>query len=287
MGSLKADRLMTAYILLFPALAVVGILFGGGLVLALFQSLGLLTFIGTPQFTLDAYQRVLNDPEFFRSLGLSLYIAVTATVLATVCSVGLALLLRSSGRWASFVCQVTLPIPHLVGITGILMLLSPSGLIARVCLALGWIQSDQGFPLLVNDRANIGVLFHFLWKEIPFITLILLAGLRAIGPEYEVQARVLGASPWQSFWYVTLPLLKQGILSASLIVFGFIFGSFEVPLLLGSTYPRTLPVQVYQAFTAIDLDRRVEAIALGLILALISTAIVSAYLWVARRWGNS
>ncbi len=263
-----------AYLLLAPALIVVGVIFGGGLLLALFQSLGLVGLVGSGQFTLQAYRSVLSDPDFFRSLGVSLYIAMTATGLGVIGSIGLALLLRGAGRWASFACQLTLPIPHLVGVAGILMLLSPSGLMARLLYGLGWIESDQEFPLLVNDPWNLGVLIHFLWKEIPFVTLILLAVLRGIGPRYEMQARVLGANAWQCFWHITLPLLKPGILSASVIVFGFTFGSFEVPFLLGPTYPRTMPVQIYRLFTDIDLTSRGEAMALGIILALISGGII-------------
>ncbi|NJN86308.1 MAG: ABC transporter permease subunit [Leptolyngbyaceae cyanobacterium SL_7_1] len=180
---------------------------------------------------------------------------------------------------ASFACQITLPIPHLVGVAGMLLLLSPSGFLARLAAAAGWIQSDQDFPLLVNDGLNLGVMLHFLWKEIPFITLILLAVLRGINPAYEIQARALGATPWQCFWHVTLPMLKAGIFSASLIVFGFIFASFEVPFLLGSTRPRALPVLVYRAFTDTDLARRPEAIALGLLLSVISIALIGLYLY--------
>jgi putative spermidine/putrescine transport system permease protein len=272
-----------AYLLLLPALSVISLLFGGGLVLAFLQSIGLLGLLGAGQIDLSAYQSALTDAEFWSSLGLSLYIAIAATSLSTVLSLGLALLLRSAGQWASFACQITLPIPHLVGVTGILFLLAPSGLISRSLYALGWITSDQAFPLLVNDQTNLGVLIHFLWKEVPFMTLILLAVLRGIGPEYEMQARGLGASPWQSFWHVTLPLLKPGIVSASLIVFGFIFGSFEVPFLLGSTFPRTLPILIYRAFTDVDLNQRTEAIALGLLLSLISLIIISLYLWLNNR----
>ncbi|NJO52313.1 MAG: ABC transporter permease subunit [Leptolyngbyaceae cyanobacterium RM2_2_4] len=201
-------------------------------------------------------------------------------------SIGLALLLRTAGRWASFACQITLPIPHLVGIVGVLLLLSPSGFIARSLYALGWVQSDQDFPLLVNDTANIGVLLHFLWKEVPFITLILLAVLRSINPAYEMQAQILGATPWQRFWNVTLPMMRTGILSSSLIVFGYIFASFEVPFLLGSTRPRTLPVLVYRAFTDSDITRRAEAIALGIILSVLSLLMIVAYSWLVSRGGQ-
>jgi len=268
------------YLLLLPALSIIGILFGGGLILALLQSLGFFTLLGPGELSLEAYQAAFSNSEFWRSLLQSFYIAIVATGLSTVLSVILALLLRSAGRWTTLACQITLPIPHLVGVAGMLLLLAPSGLIARIFLTLGWIQSDQDFPLLVNDGASIGVLIHFLWKEIPFITLILLAVLRGINPAYEQQARALGASPWQCFWNVTLPLLKPGILSASLIVFGFIFSSFEVPFLLGAIQSRTLPVYVYRAFTDTDLARRPEAIALGLTLSAISIAVISLYLWI-------
>jgi putative spermidine/putrescine transport system permease protein len=268
-----------AYLLLLPAVAVIGLLFGGGLVLAVLQSLGVIGLLGDGRPTLAAYRAALTNPEFLRALGLSLYLAVVATGLSTVLSVGLALLLRRAGRWASFAAQITLPIPHLVGVVGVLLLLSPSGLLSRLLFNWGWIQSDQDFPLLVNDQANLGVLLLFLWKEIPFITLILLAVLRALNPNYETQARLLGANSWQCFWHVTLPLLRPGILSASLLVFGFIFSAFEVPFLLGSTRPRTLPVLVYRAFTDTDLSRRPEAIALGLILSLLSLILIGVYLW--------
>jgi len=268
-----------AYLLLLPAVSVIALLFGGGLILAFLQSVGLLGLTSAGAFSLEAYRLAFSSGDFWQSLGLSLYIALTATALSTVCSLGLALLLQRAGRWASFAVQLTLPIPHLVGVAGILLLLSPSGLLSRLLFALGWISSDQDFPLLVNDSANLGVMIHFLWKEIPFMTLILLAVLRGIRPEYGIQARALGASPWQCFWHVTLPLLRPGILSASLIVFGFIFGSFEVPFLLGSTSPKTLPILVYEAFTDVDLAQRAVAVALGLILSFISMSLIALYLW--------
>jgi putative spermidine/putrescine transport system permease protein len=275
-----------AYLLMLPAVGVVGLVFGGGLALALLQSIGAIALLGERQISLAAYQAALTNPELLRSLSLSLYIAVVATGLSTVLSIGLALLLRTAGRWASFACQITLPIPHLVGIVGVLLLLSPSGFVSRSLYALGWIQSDQDFPLLVNDAANIGVLLHFLWKEVPFITLILLAVLRSINPAYEMQAQILGATPWQRFWNVTLPMMRTGILSSSLIVFGYIFASFEVPFLLGSTRPRTLPVLVYRAFTDSDVTRRAEAIALGIILSALSLSMIVAYSWLVSRDGQ-
>lgn len=168
-----------------------------------------------------------------------------------------------------------MPIPHLVGVAGMLLLLGPSGWLARLAFQLGWIASDQDFPLWVNDRGYVGVLLYWLWKEIPFAALVALTLLRGMGSELEQQARLLGASAAQTFWYVTLPLLRPGLLATGILIFGFVFSAFEVPLLLGPTYPRTLPVLIYQRFTHINLEQRQQAVALGIILLAVSAAVVS------------
>lgn len=269
---MKAARLQP-YLMVTPVVLLIGILFGGGLALALLQSLGVIGLNGSA-LTGAAYIRVLQDPDFLRSVQVSGYLAGVGTGLSLILGLGLALLLRSAGRWARFACQLTLPIPHLVGVAGILLLLAPSGLLSRLAFALQLTGSDQDFPLLVNDPGYLGVLAHFLWKEVPFAALILLAVLRSVGSEYERQARSLGATAMQSFWFVTLPLIRPGLLSAGVLIFGFIFGSFEVPLLLGPTYPRALPVQVYHLFTSTDLIRRRDAMALGILMAMISLTLL-------------
>ncbi|MBE9064541.1 hypothetical protein IQ256_26670 [cf. Phormidesmis sp. LEGE 11477] len=66
-------------------------------------------------------------------------------------------------------------------------------------------------------------------------------------------------------------------------MFGYVFGSFEVPFLLGATAPKTLPVLVYQAFTNADLTQRSVAIALGLILSFVSIGLIALYLWLGSN----
>lgn len=259
---------------LLPALGLVGLLYGGGLLLALAQSVGLYG-LGERGFTLQGYGELLRDAEVGGSLLLSLRIALLATGLALLLGLGLALLLRGLGGWAIWLGQLTLPIPHLVGVAGMLLLLGPSGWLARLAFQLGWIASDQDFPLWVNDRGYVGVLLYWLWKEIPFAALVALTLLRGMGSELEQQARLLGASAAQTFWYVTLPLLRPGLLATGILIFGFVFSAFEVPLLLGPTYPRTLPVLIYQRFTHINLEQRQQAVALGIILLAVSAAVVS------------
>jgi putative spermidine/putrescine transport system permease protein len=96
----------------------------------------------------------------------------------------------------------------------------------------------------------------------------------------------LGANSWQRFRYVTLPFLTPGILSSSILVFAFTFGAFEVPLLLGQRFPSVLPVLAYRYHTAVDLNSRIDAMAMSVIIAVIIMAIVFVYMRLARRSGG-
>lgn len=255
-------------LMLAPALVVIGVLFFGGLVLGLVQSI-------TPD--LSAYRAVFADPEFFAALGLSLYVATTATVISAVLAVAAAMVLRRhfAGRGlALFLFQLNLTVPHLVGAIGILYLLSQSGVFARLAFAMGLITQPSDFPALVFDPYAIGIIVQYVWKEVPFITMILLANLQSLGADYEAVARSHGASRVQSLRFVILPMLAPALIRACVIVFVFAFGAYEIPLILGQNYPASLPVLAYRAYSDVDLASRPEALAMGVVIAILSGAIV-------------
>lgn len=261
-------------LMLAPALAVIGLLFFGGLLIAVVQSFGQ---------GLTAYRAVFSNPAFFAALGLSLYIATVATAISAGLAVAAALVLRRhfAGRGvALFLFQLNLTVPHLVGAIGILYLLSQSGVFARLAFATGAIAKPADFPALVFDPYAIGIIVQYVWKEVPFITMILLANLQSLGADYEAVARSHGASRWQALRFVILPMLRPALMRACVIVFVFAFGAYEIPLILGQNYPAALPVLAYRAFTDVDLAARPEALAMGVIIAVISGAIVA--LWGRR-----
>ncbi len=237
-------------LMLTPALAVILLLFIGGVVVGFGQSLDYMPVIGLHHPTLKHYFNILSDRDFWLSLSLTFYIAFTGTFLSTILAVGIAMVLRQTthgARFATFFYQLPLPVPHLVAAAGIVMLVTQSGIVARVFYAFGVLQQPGQFPALVYDRANVSTILVYVWKETPFIGLVVLAVLRGIGREYEEVAQTLGAHAWQRFRYVLLPLVMPGIVSTSVIVFAFLFGSFEIPFLLGQRYPSALPVMAYRA----------------------------------------
>lgn len=268
-------------LLLTPALALIGLLFGGGLALALLQSVGYVAALGQTALTLDAYRQLLGDPVFGRSLLLTLWIAGGSTAVSTLLALIAALTLRRTFRAksvATFLFQANLPIPHLVGAIGILLLFSQSGFLARLSHLLGLIQRPADFPALIFDPYGLGIMLEYIWKSSVFIGIILLAALQAVGDDYEAVAQTLGAGWWQRLVYVTLPQLRPAILSASTLVFAFTFGAFEVPLLLGTRYPSALPVLAYRLYTDTDLNARPEAMAMSVVIAVISGGLIWLYL---------
>ena len=117
----------------------------------------------------------------------------------------------------------------------------------------------------------------------PFIGVIVLASLQALGNDYEAAARSLGTSRWQTFRHVLLPMLLPSLSGASAIVFAFTFGAFEIPALLGANYPAALPVLAYRSFTDVDLAARPEAMAMSVVIALLGGIMIALYLRFSQR----
>ena len=277
-------------LMLTPALAVVLLLFGGGLLLALLQSVGYVPVIGRYDFSLDAYRQVFARQDFYRSLLLTVWIAGASTAVATILAVAAALALRRGfrgKRWVTFIFQLNIPIPHLVGAVGILFLFAQSGFLARLAYLVGFITEPAQFPALIYDRYALGIILEYVWKSTSFIGVIVLANLQAGGDAYEDVARNLGANEWQRFRHVILPLITPGVLAASILVFAFTFGAFEVPLLLGRRFPSALPVLAYRNYTDVDLNARPEAMAMSVIIALVSTGLIFVYMQLTTRYLRS
>lgn len=278
---------MKIALLLAPAVGVIGVLFAGGLGAAFVQSLGYMPAIGMNEWSLDAYRQVLSDEDFLDSLALTLYVSGVSTGLSTVLAVLAALALRrAGGRLSAVVFQLPITIPHLVAAVGIALVVAQTGLGARLAAGLGLIGEPGDFPALLYDEYSVGIILTYVWKEVPFIALVVLASLRGVASELEEVARTLGAGAWQRFWYVVFPVISPSVVAASLLVFAFTFGAFEVPYLLGKSYPTMLPVLAYDEYREIDLAARPGAMAVNVLIAMITGTVAALYLRLARDLGG-
>jgi len=278
------------FLMLLPTLLVLVPLFGGSLLYALFQSLGWQPVIGQTRLNLDAYGAILFGAEyaerFTQAVFFSLRVSVLATVLSAILGVAAALAIRNStfGKKASvFLLQFSLPVPHLVAAAGLLFLLSQSGLLSRAAIFFGLIGKPADFPALVRDRAGIGVILAYIWKEAPFIGLAVLASLQGAGTDFVDSARTLGANALQRFRYITLPVIAPSLTASSILVFTYVFGAYEIPGILGVRNPQSLPVLSYALFVSADLRDRSAAMALAVIMSVLVLALVALYLSLTSR----
>ncbi|MFW5738421.1 MAG: ABC transporter permease [Spirochaetota bacterium] len=262
-----------------PAALIVVLLLGGGVATALVQSVRPLPG-QAGAFTLAHFREVVTAPGFLASLGLTVWVSFASTVLTLVLAVVTALALRRTRRlrgFVTYVYQLPLTLPHMVLAAAGIMLLSQSGLLSRVVTAIGVIDAPAGFPELVNDRAGIGIVAVYVWKQVPFVGLFALAVLQSVGEDYEATARSLGATRFQAVRHVLVPLVAPALVPAGVIVFAFVFGAFEVPLLLGARYPSMLSVLAYRLYTDVDLALRPRSMALSFVIAAIVFGLVGAY----------
>ena len=94
-------------------------------------------------------------------------------------------------------------------------------------------------------RGLHAILLAHIALSLPYVIVIVGARLESFGPELEEAAATLGASPWQVFWRVSLPMLAPGLLAAALFSFGISFDQFVTSYFLSPPGTTTLPVEIY------------------------------------------
>lgn len=165
------------------------------------------------------FQNMFQDPTITQSLAFTAVFTVSSTVLQLIYALGIATLLNRSFRGRTLVRAVNLlpwAMPAIVIATAAQWLFNSQygmidDLIARVAPGLRpiWLASPTG--------ARIAVILVDVWKNAPWASIILLAGLQNIPGELYEAAKVDGASPWRTFRSVVVPLLMPLLLT--LIIF--------------------------------------------------------------------
>lgn len=280
------------YLLLLPAIGTIVLLFFGGLFDGLLKSLGYFPAIGETRFEMTAYMNLFQSTDFWESLFLTSRVAALSSVIAAVLgaaiAVSLFMLNESSKSGASQVWQrlfqLPLTIPHLVGGYIIVLLFMQSGFLSKILASTGLINEITDFPILVNDSFGWGIILTYAWKEAPFVSLMIYPVLSRIHRSWRDVARVYGAGSWSFIREIVLPVMLPAWTIATFIVFVFTFSAFEVPFLLGVTYPSMLPVYSYQLYTSGTLADRPEALAVNIILAVLTILLGLVVYYFSKRW---
>ncbi len=188
-------------------------------------------------------------------LSFTFYEAILSTLLTLAIGLPLAYLFARFDFPAKALLRTLTAIPFMlptvVVAAGFSALLGPRGWLNLALM--GFLHLGQP-PVLFVDTLWAILAAHVFYNTTIVIRLVGNAW-STLDPRLGQAARVLGASPFQTLWQVTLPLLRPAILAASLLVFLFDFTSYGVILLLGGPHFATLEVEIYiQALQMLNLS---------------------------------
>lgn len=277
--------------LILPTVVVLITLFVGGFVFGILQSVGFFSVISDSEqrISFDAYLAAFQNETVRSGIILTFRVAILSTVLSTVIALAISLMISRTKRFQSVLISITqfnIPIPHVVAATGILLTFSQSGIVSRLTNHFGITDGSSDFPIITNDPFGYGIIMSYLWKEVPFLCVLILSALRGPVTNLDETAKTLGASYGFRLRKVILPYIFPSILSGTIIVFAFSFGSYEVPYLLGEPYPSTVSVVAYQLYTNRDLANRPTAMALATITSVVIGLLVYAYMKLTQQEGR-
>jgi len=273
--SLEAREARQPWILLSPALTAVGLLLFVPLVFIVVYSFWLRTATGADQvgFYLDNWSEALTDP-FYRDILLNtLKIAAITTLICALMGYPAAYFIaRSKGNKAILLLLLMLPfwISYIIRTMSWINILGVSGALNSALLATGIIA--EPLQLLYNEATVILGLVHFL---LPFMVLNVYVSLEGIDTTLEDAASSLGATRWQGFLEVTLPLSLPGLAAGGLLCFVLGAGTYITPLVLGGTTDAMFANLVFEAIIT-QLDWPLGS-ALSLMLLVILGALVLTY----------
>ncbi len=248
-----------------------------GLVYAFMYSIGLAGLLGKG-FTTTHWERLFEGGEALATLGYTTLIVLFSLLLALVPALVLAYFLTFARKGRSFYRTLFVPltVPPLIAAFAMFHLLNPGGLLSRFAHGVGLVQEVGDFPRLVNDGWAVGIILTHVFLIFPFFTIVFtnMAHKERL-PELRHLAQTLGARPWQYQLRVFVPVVLRRA-SALILLYGvFLFGTYEVPLLLGRQAPRAVTVFITEKVTRYDLMNIPVGYAMAVVYMVLIGAVVT------------
>jgi len=185
-------------------------------------------------FTTEWYATLLHSPEKLEAVRNTLFLALASTAISTVLGTLLGYGLNRHSfrgkRWVTLAMLIPVVVPDIVAAVAILMfysLLRPyTGLL------------ELGLPAMIVAHTTF---------QVPAIALIVRARLAGLDPSLEEAAHDLGASPWQRFRFITLPLMAPGMIAGAALAFTMSIDDFVISFFTSGPGATTLPILIYSS----------------------------------------
>jgi len=267
------------YLLIAPSLAFLAVLFFVPLV----QTIEL-AFQADGASSAANFVRMARDLNFTDAVVNTFEIVVIVVPLQLLLALAMAMMLqhvRGGRDIVLWIWSIPLGISDLAAGLVWLAILTDKGYLNTVLLRLGVLSGPQSW-LSYETPATLfaAIVVAELWRATAIVLVILVAGVQLIPKEYGEAADVFGATPWQRFTRVTLPLLRPSIQTALILRTVLAFEMFAIVLSIGG---RNFPVLVSEAFNwQYNQQDFGVAAAYAMIVMGVSLAATMIYLWVLR-----
>jgi multiple sugar transport system permease protein len=222
------------WLFVFPSVALLALVFAYPIGRAFWLSL-FTRNLGTalkPEFSgLENYSRMLIDGHFWQSLANTGIFTAASVTLEFLLGLGIALVLNQSFRGRGALRAIAIlpwALPTaLMGLVWAWIFNDQYGVWNDILMRLGLIKTGVNW-LGEPSLAMLSVIAADVWKTTPFVSILLLAGLQSISEDLYEAYSLDGATAWQSFQNITLPMLLPQILIALLFRFAQAFGAFDL-----------------------------------------------------------
>lgn len=270
-------EIIKKYIYIVPFLLYITFFFLYGLYYVLMSSLGYNRVLTTSCFTLQYYKEILCSKEFYQSLIYTIKINSIASIFAVILTIFIIFLVFFSKRRGYFfvkifqkIIEAPVFVPYLIGAYGILLLLMRRGMINRILLKMEIISSTNNFPILTNDSYGIGIIITYVWKALPFMTMMSLPVVFRIDKKWDYLGKIYNLTDFEFFKKIVFPLVFPTLSISFFIVLTYLFASFETPYILGITHPKMLSVLVFEMYAKGNLDLRGKVMVINILISSIS-----------------
>jgi len=229
-------------------------------------------------FHLDNYVELATRAYLWRAVLVSLEITLTVTIVSVLLAYPLAAIIafRVPRRWQRLVLLLAiLPFwtSYVVRSYAWLLVLAREGLVNQTLMNIGLIAEPV---TLANTRfATVTGFVHFF---VMLLTLTIYANLVQLSPNYRRAAMDLGASAFQTFRHVILPLTLPGIVTGAFLTFVLCIGDYVTPQILGGNNELTIPQVIM-----VQLGRRAD-FPLASALAIVMMGMVTLAYLASARW---
>ena len=235
---------VTPYLLIAPSLGFLTALFFVPLV----QTIAL-AFQANGGWSTENFSRMAGDLNFTDAVVNTFEIVVIVVPLQLLLALAMAMMLqhvRGGRDIVLWIWSIPLGISDLAAGLVWLAILTDKGYLNTVLLHVGVLSGPQSW-LSYETPATLlaAIVVAELWRATAIVLVILVAGVQLIPKEYGEAADVFGATPWQRFTRVTLPLLRPSIQTALILRTVLAFEMFAIVLSIGG---RNFPVLVSEAF---------------------------------------